>query len=401
MRFRTIAVAVGAGVLATGTVGYVAAQADETGDTGPPPPPGTPHVDEPPSRDAGPEPGSAGDFAFDEDIQTGSSTYEPQTLTKFIPGTEFDALQASGLNADLVAGASGGDVCVSPNTGSGGTLTEWRAGIELPDGAKLTKVIAYGEDNDAAEDISFQVAQTTYNLPIGLAPPAPPPTPTRSDTIVDTFTTSGASGLFALSGADLDVVTGSKAPGGGPILITSTDHQFFDIRVLAINSAGTNHVLCGVEVLYQVPTAADPGTVFHPLENPIRAYDGRIGAIPQSGRMLPNSSKVISVKDGYDSAGAVSDANVVPTSATAVAYNITIAAPDNDNFMSVTPGDAASFTASAINYQAGSNVANAGSVGIDDSRQIKVWNGDKTGSAFAIIDITGWYGPPTFPNMGN
>jgi hypothetical protein len=169
-----------------------------------------------------------------------------------------------------------------------------------------------------------------------------------------------------------------------------------------VNVALANHRLCGVEVRYQVPTsAADPGTVFHPI-SPIRAFDSRNPVYPGAGLLAPNASKVISIKDGHDGAGVVNALDVVPAGATAITYNITIGAPTGPNFVAVTPGDAASFLASAVNFNGTADIANAGTVAVDAARQITVWGGDQSGSAHVIIDVTGYYAPPVpFPNMGN
>jgi len=70
--------------------------------------------------------------------------------------------------------------------------------------------------------------------------------------------------------------------------------------------------------------------------------------------------------------------------------------------VAVIAGDAASFTASAINYSGGPNIANADAVEIDGAQSIKLWGGGNTGSVHVIIDVTGYYAPaPPVPNMGN
>jgi hypothetical protein len=164
------------------------------------------------------------------------------------------------------------------------------------------------------------------------------------------------------------------------------------------NAAASQHVLCGVEIRYQVPvTAADAGTVYHPI-NPVRAFDSRVAAYTGAGLLSPNSNRVISIKDGHNAAGAVTAADVVPAGATAITYNITITGPTGPNFVAVTAGDAGSFVASAINFNGTADIANAATVTIDASRQIKVWAGDQGGSAHVIIDVTGYYTPPA--NMG-
>lgn len=125
--------------------------------------------------------------------------------------------------------------------------------------------------------------------------------------------------------------------------------------------------------------------------DPIRAYDSRKTAYATNGVMAPNSSRVISVADAHDSEGVVTTPNVVPIGATAVAFNITATGASGGNFFSVNPGDAASFTASTVNFAAGLDIANASVVKLDSSRQIKVFCGADVGSANVIVDIVGYY----------
>ena len=83
---------------------------------------------------------------------------------------------------------------------------------------------------------------------------------------------------LALSGADnLDEVAGSSGS-----ILTGTNHRFHIVRVQMTNAAATNHVLCGVEIRYQVPATPETGTVFHPI-SPIRAYDSRNPVYPNPG----------------------------------------------------------------------------------------------------------------------
>jgi hypothetical protein len=136
-----------------------------------------------------------------------------------------------------------------------------------------------------------------------------------------------------------------------------------------------------------------PGTAgsFHPID-PARVYDSRLAAYaPNNGLLARNTNRVLSVKDGRDANGAVVAANVVPEGATAVAINVTIAGPTGPNFLSVVPGDAASFTASTINWPGGFDCANGAIVKLDATRQLKAFCGDQSGSTHFIIDVTGYY----------
>jgi hypothetical protein len=125
---------------------------------------------------------------------------------------------------------------------------------------------------------------------------------------------------------------------------------------------------------------------------PFRAYDSRKTAYTSNGALARNSSRTVSVADAHDSnTGAVSTANVVPAGATAVAYNITATGCTGTNFFAVEPGDSTTYSASAVNFGQGQNIANASVCKLDNSRQLKIFCGDDAGSADFIIDIVGYY----------
>jgi hypothetical protein len=137
--------------------------------------------------------------------------------------------------------------------------------------------------------------------------------------------------------------------------------------------------------------SATAGT-FHAL-NPIRAFDSRLGAyLSLQGIFAPNTSRVIPVRDGHNAAGALLAPNVVPVGASAVAVNVTVTGTTGPNFLVVAPGNAASFTTSTINWTgAGQTVANGGIVRLAGNREVKLFCGNQTGSAHAIIDVTGYF----------
>lgn len=134
---------------------------------------------------------------------------------------------------------------------------------------------------------------------------------------------------------------------------------------------------------------------FYPID-PIRCYDSREAAYAVNGLISPNQRRVVSVADSHDRAGAVIASDVVPEGATAVTYNITVAAPTGKNWLSVAPGDqtdAPQF--SSINFDVGRNDANGLTGKLDDDRQVAVFCGDDVGSTHFIIDVTGYYALPT------
>ena len=276
--------------------------------------------------------------------------------------------------------------CVSAVSATGGTVI-LRAPIELPDGARIKRFSAYGIDN-AVTDMTFFIDKTAVDFP-SLA------FPSITESSLSSFTSSGASDVFGLTNpADLNEDTGNTE------LITSNTTRFYEAYVTMPVAAGASHQFCGMEITYQVPAVANAvATAFYPI-SPVRAYDSRLaGYAPNDGVLARNTSRVINIKDGHDGNGTVNLLNAVPAGATAVSYNITVTGTTGPNFLGVTAGDAASFTASAINFNGTTDLANAAVVSIAADRTIKVWGGDQTGSTHFIIDITGFYAP--LPNMGN
>lgn len=134
------------------------------------------------------------------------------------------------------------------------------------------------------------------------------------------------------------------------------------------------------------PTAAGS---FHAI-SPVRVYDSRQSWATPNGVLAPNTNVTVSVATAYGNDGTAT-ANVVPAGATAVAYNATVSGATGGNYLAITPGDATTFTASALNFSAGVDVANASVVKLDSSRQIKVFCGDQSGSTHVLIDIVGYY----------
>lgn len=134
---------------------------------------------------------------------------------------------------------------------------------------------------------------------------------------------------------------------------------------------------------------AATGGQYHPI-TPVRVYDSRAAA-PTPGALARNASRVVSVADGRNPAGAVVTANAVPAGATAVTFNLTVTGQTGPNYLALTPGDAGSFSTSVINWGAAVDTANGGTIKLDGSRQVKVWCGDQAGSTHFILDVTGFY----------
>jgi hypothetical protein len=150
-------------------------------------------------------------------------------------------------------------------------------------------------------------------------------------------------------------------------------------------------------------SAAQPGTwqklggptvagAFHAI-SPIRAYDSRKAAYTPNGKRAPNSSFVMSVSDAHDlSTGAVTQTNVVPAGAAAVAYNLAAIATEGANFLAVTSADEATFASATLTWATGGQTVTVGSISpVNADRQVKVFCGSGTGGAHVAVDIVGYW----------
>lgn len=164
--------------------------------------------------------------------------------------------------------------------------------------------------------------------------------------------------------------------------------------------AGGNLWYCYADDEWQIlagpdaPEPPQPGSVvgtFTPID-PVRVFDSRQDAYPGHGLLAPDEERTLSVADGRDLTGVVTTPDAVPDGATAIAFNVTVTGTTGPNFVSVVPGDAVGYTTSSINWSgADQSVANGSIVRIDDSRQVKIFGGDQTGSTHVILDVSGYF----------
>lgn len=142
------------------------------------------------------------------------------------------------------------------------------------------------------------------------------------------------------------------------------------------------------------PTAAGPagsgplvpaspaGSRFTAL-TPVRVYDA---VSNPAGPLAGNSSRLVSTATAQDGT-----TPVVPTGATAVAYNITVVRPQEAGHLRVMPGDVATSAASTINWTVpGDVIANGLTVRVDAQRQVRVFNNTSKPVTF-LLDVVGYY----------
>ena len=281
----------------------------------------------------------------------GAASLDPQTVPASTPGLSYSTL---GIFDFFTNNANARDFAGGVSPASSGYLVS--TGLHLPIGATLKEWVFWASNSSGA---TFDVALRAFAVDAGSA------------INVGTIT--------------VPIGNGASTPLTGPIAgtthVISAGHRY---HIEALMVSGGTQKLYGGRFGYQQPAQ------FFPIST-VRVYDSRQAAYAVNGVLTPNSSRVISVKDGRASNGTVNAADVVPVGATAIAFNATVTGATGPNFLSIMPGDAGAFTASTINFPAGDDRAVGGVVKLDGSRQIKIFCGDQTGSTHVIIDVSGYY----------
>jgi hypothetical protein len=144
----------------------------------------------------------------------------------------------------------------------------------------------------------------------------------------------------------------------------------------------------GYRVRYRPP--APSGLNLVPI-TPARVYDSRYNMAPDAnGSISTGANRTISVANGRSTTtGVVTLPNVVPSTAKAIAYTVTVTQTTASGYLAVNPGGDAVVHASSINWLAGQSLANTGVIGISPTRTITVICGN--GTTQFIIDVIGYY----------
>jgi IPT/TIG domain len=88
----------------------------------------------------------------------------------------------------------------------------------------------------------------------------------------------------------------------------------------------------------------------------------------------------------------------VPANATSVILNVTAVDTTTAGFFTVYPTGGSAPTASNLNWVAGETVPNLVSVGLSNTGSVTIFNG--LGSADAVVDLQGYFAPPTTSTAG-
>ena len=136
------------------------------------------------------------------------------------------------------------------------------------------------------------------------------------------------------------------------------------------------------QVVEQGTILADNGADFYTLP-PCRLIDTRLNPGDLAGPALqPRETRVF----------ALTGVCGLPSSARAVAVNITVTDPVSAGSLSIVPGDAAVTTTSAINFRPGAGRANNGilKLSLDGSGAVAVYN-SSSGTVQLVLDVNGYF----------
>lgn len=131
--------------------------------------------------------------------------------------------------------------------------------------------------------------------------------------------------------------------------------------------------------------AVAQGSQFQAIQ-PVRVFDSREPRFGQRPADLANPVR-IDITDG----GRVA----IPAGATAVAYNLTITGQTTSGYASVTTDITEPPFSSVVNWTRGQETVTNGHVGALDADQSLAVHIGGRGSAFVVLDILGFYAPPT------
>jgi hypothetical protein len=165
------------------------------------------------------------------------------------------------------------------------------------------------------------------------------------------------------------------------------------LKVLGTAAAGA---AVGSVALSQTASADE-----HPLEltaiAPTRVYDSRLnmGATPR-GPISAGEDRLVPVRDARDVvSGEVTEEDLVPQGARAVAFNVTVVDTEAgvDGFLYVAPSTTTEVLASTINWPRNllGSLANGTLVLLGGDRELRVFCGGVEARTHFIIDINGYY----------
>jgi hypothetical protein len=203
--------------------------------------------------------------------------------------------------------------------------------------------------------------------------------PTSSGTVTVEYSTAD---VTATSGTDYDMASGTLSfpPGVSTLPVDVTIHAdalIEGVETFQVDLANPG----GAAIAYgqAIGLIHDPGNYF--ALTPCRVLDTRNPTGPYGGPALGA---------GLNRAFTLAGRCGIPASARAVSANVTVTQPTAAGYLTLYPGGAPPL-ASSVNYSAGQTRANNAVVGLSATGQLSIRCGQASGTAHAILDVTGYF----------
>jgi hypothetical protein len=150
------------------------------------------------------------------------------------------------------------------------------------------------------------------------------------------------------------------------------------VNTLALDPTGTTMLYAGLGggSVWQLHGSADFFTV-----TPCRVFDSRDPLRGGGAALVSGSTTSVPFASRCG----------VPTTATAVAINVTMTAPSGSGYLTLFPDGTPRPLVSAVNYAAGQTRANSAVAPLGPSGMLNVFVGQASGEIHVIIDVNGYF----------
>ncbi|CAB4550250.1 unannotated protein [freshwater metagenome] len=206
-------------------------------------------------------------------------------------------------------------------------------------------------------------------------------------------TSSGSGGSFSgpigatIAGTIITTQLGLSASGPPP-----STNRTYTRGALVVDNAGALWycVTSGTPGTWRQLSGATTAGAYHPV-TPGRVYDSRCPQ-PSPGSLSSRGVRLLSVAAQRDiTTGAVTNANFIPTNATAVFANVSVVDTVKAGFLTINPGGVTTINSATITWGTSNQTQSNGvSLTLDNARQITVVAGGPGATDF-VIDIFGYW----------
>ncbi len=218
----------------------------------------------------------------------------------------------------------------------------------------------------------------------------------------DVYTFNGVAGqqiAISLNSTDFDAYLGLNLPGGSFDIQDDNGGGGTNARIPAnsgfftLPTTGTYRIAAntfpGQTGNYSLTLSGPPnnGLQFYPLAAPVRLLDTRSGQAACTNPGVPITGGTALTQAARGTCG-------IPANAQAVTGNVTVVTPGANGFLTIYPSDAVTQpTAANTNFASGDVLNNVFTVGLSSATgSLKIF---ASTTANVVMDITGYYAPPT------